>query len=229
MRRTSWLSIVVVLCLSTQALAEEVQSTGGAIQGGSGSWTTYSGRTIHSGNVLATELGWPGINLSFLHAMGNAFDLGARFTFNYGSEIAFGISPAMNLHALLRFGLVERGVFSMALELEPGLGFFFNGGGGMVIFIPAALQMGIHPVRALAILLGIEFRPQIIIGFGGGGRAAFGMPMLFLNPGVEYALTESIALSFRMGFGPGIYAAGQTGQAGVGFSFRALMGVSFKL
>ncbi|MEW6432289.1 MAG: hypothetical protein AB1730_12350 [Myxococcota bacterium] len=227
-RRSAWLAAVVVVVSASGAWAQEgdIQTSGGTITGGSGNWSLYSGRTVNNGNALGVELGWPGINVNFLHAANSAVDLGARFTFNYGTEVTFNVSPAMNLHFLLRFGIIDKGIFSMALEVEPGLGFFFLGGGGMIIHIPAVLQMGIHPVRSLAILLGLEFRPQIIIAFGGGGGAGFGMPMLFANPGVEYALSESVALNFRMAFGPGIVAAG--GGTGVGFSFRALMGVSFK-
>jgi len=225
-RRLVSLLAVAMFCASSVVLAEEAPPPPPPLEGGSGGWSVYSGHTVHSGSAFAAELGWPGINASFLHAAGSNFDIGARFTFNYGTEITFGIAPAMNLHALLRFGLLDKGLFSMALQAEPGLGFFFTAGGGMVIFIPVALQMGIHPIRPLAILLGIELRPQIIIGFGGGGGAAFGMPMLFVNPGVEYELTNNVALTFRMAFGPGIVAAGN--GSGVGFSFRALMGVAFK-
>ncbi|MEW5742971.1 MAG: hypothetical protein AB1938_28910 [Myxococcota bacterium] len=194
--------------------------------GGGGAWSVYSGRTLKTGNVFAAEAGWPGVNASFYHGAGG-FDIGGRFTFNYGTEITFGILPEMNLHFLMRFGLLDRGMFTMALQIEPGIGFFFSNGAGMLIHIPVALQMGIHPIRPLAILVGVELRPQIGIFFGGGGGVGFFMPMLFVNPGVEYALTDSVALTFRMAFGPGITAVG--GGGGVGFSFRALMGVSIKL
>jgi hypothetical protein len=234
-RRIAMLAAVLAVSGATasRAQGQEAAASGRTMPGGSGSWSLYSGRTVGSGNALGVEMGWPGVNVSFLHASSSAMDLGARFTFNYGSEVGFVTAPATNFYFLLRFGLLERDLFRLALQTEPGLGFFFQGGGGMLIHFPVALQMSVHPVRSLAILLGLELRPQIVVSFwtGGGvfrtsGGAAFAMPMLFVNPGLEYALTETVSLDFRMAFGPGIVATGNGG--GVGFSFRALMGASFK-
>jgi hypothetical protein len=227
-RRLVFLLAASVLCASFSALAQvgapppppPLEEAGGGA-----AWGIYSGKTLRTGDAFAVELGWPGLNATFLHGAGG-LDVGGRFTFNYGSEISFGINPETNLHFLLRFGLLDRGMLTMALQVEPGLGFWFLGGAGLVIFIPAALNMGIHPISALSILLGVELRPQIGISFAGGG-VFFGMPMLFVNPGVEYALLPNVLLTFRMAFGPGIVAAGL--GAGVGFSFRAMMGVAFKL
>jgi hypothetical protein len=227
-RRLASLLAVVLVSLSSVAFAQEtpppppppLESAGGS----GSSFSVYSGRTLGSGNAFAAEVGWPGLNATFLHAVSSGFDIGGKFTFNYGTEVTFSISPAIALNAQLRFGILNKGIFSMGLLAEPGLGFFFQGGGGMVIYIPVALQMGIHPINALAILMGVELRPQIIIGFAGG--AAFGMPMLFLNPGVEYEITNNVLLTFRMAFGPGVVAGGNGG--GVGFAFRALMGVALK-
>lgn len=228
-RRIAMLAAVLVVGSATGAWAQEGEAaatSSSTMPGGSGSWSMYSGRTVGSGNALGVELGWPGVNVSFLHATSGAMDIGARLNFNYGSEIGFGLAPAMNLHFLLRFALLQKDIFRLALQAEPGIGFLFNGNGGMLIHFPVALQMSVHPVRSLAILLGLELRPQIIVYFGNGGGAAFGMPMLFVNPGVEYALTETVSLNFRMAFGPGVLAVRNGG--GVWFSFRALMGVSFK-
>jgi hypothetical protein len=232
-RRLASLLAVVLMSVSSVAFAQEtpppppppLESAGDG--GGGGAWSVYSGRTLGSGNAFAAEVGWPGLNAMFLHAVSSGFDIGGKFTFNYGTEITFGISPGIALNAELRFGLLNKGIFSMSLLAEPGLGFFFTNGAGMIIYIPVALQMGVHPISALTILVGVELRPQIIIAFGGGGGAAFGMPMLFVNPGVEYALTNNLLLTFRMALGPGVIAAGNGG--GVGFSFRAMMGVAIKL
>ncbi|GMU59439.1 MAG: hypothetical protein AMXMBFR34_12020 [Myxococcaceae bacterium] len=228
-RRLASLLAASLLLVSSTALAQAeappppppLEDSGG---GGGGAWSVYSGRTLHSGNVFAAEVGWPGLNASFYHGAGG-FDIGGRFTFNYGTEMEFGILPALNLHFLMRFGLLDRGMFTMALQIEPGVGFFFTNGAGMGIYMPVALQMGIHPISALAILMGIEVRPQIGISFGGAG-VGFYLPLLFVNPGVEYALTSNVALTFRMAFGPGIVA---TRGGGVVFAFRALMGVTIKL
>jgi hypothetical protein len=158
--------------------------------------------------------------------MSRAFDLGGKFTFNYGTETTFSTLVGVNLQGLLRIGLLNSGIFSLALEAEPGLGFFFAGGGGLIIFLPFALEAGVHPVPGLAVLLGLELRPQIGIGFSGG--SLFSMPILLVNPGVEYAVTPDVLLTVRTGFGPGVLAL-SGGGSGVGFSFRALVGAAIKL
>ena len=85
--------------------------------------------------------------------------------------------------------------------------------------MPLALQMSIHPVQSLSVLFGIEFRPTVGIGNGVG----FAMPILIANPGVEYAVSSHVALTARLGLGPGITTQG------VGFSFRALIGATIKI
>jgi hypothetical protein len=202
---------VSLLVASAPALAEEDLVGNGL--------SLYSGRTLGTGNnVIAPEIGWPGIDVTFAHGMSPGFDLGGKFTFNYGYEFAVGVYPAINAQAVLRFHLLTQGIFALALETEPGIGVGFVPF-NFLIYLPVALQMSVHPLPSLSVLFGAEFRPSI----GIGQVVSFGMPILLLNPGLEYAVGNRVALTLRTGFGPSI------GAGGVFFTFRALMGATIKI
>jgi len=217
--RLAVLATVAVLA-SSQAMADE--APGAAVD-----WGVVTGRTVGRSNfVIHPEFGWPGIGSGFIYGAGDAFDVGGRFTFNYGSELATVIAPEIKMTGLLKFKLLDRDKFSMAISTEPGIGFIFVGGGaGMVIFFPAYLSFGIHPAPQVGIVLGADLPFQIGFSFNGGG-VVFGLPMGF-GPGVEFAIAPNLQLTFNMRFGPGIIAAG--GGAGAGFAFKTLMGIAIKL
>ncbi len=156
--------------------------------------------------------------MTYAHGMGPRFDLGGKFTFNYGYEYAVAIYPAINAQVVMRFGILNQGIFSLALEVEPGIGVGFVPF-TFLIYLPVALQMSIHPIPSLSVLFGAEFRPAIGIGQG----VAFGMPIMLLDPGIEYAVSNRVALTLRTAFGPSIVGGN------VAFTFRALMGATIKL
>jgi hypothetical protein len=216
-RRLLSLALLSLLLTSLSAWAEEAPSA----------WSLYSGRTVGAeANVLATELGWPGLQGTYVHGVSDRLDVGGKVALDYGLETTLRLNPAVALQAVVRFGLVNRERFSLAVEIEPGLGFYVGAGGGVTIYLPAALQMGLHPLPGLALLFGLELRPKISFAFTNG--VVFGMPILLLDPGVEYAILPRVALTARLGFGPGVFAGGGI-SSGVGLSFRALAGVSFLL
>ena len=220
-RRFALVAAVALAVSSTPALAQDGDTAGAAVD-----WSVITGRTVGAGAfVIHPEFGWPGLGAAFIYGAGSAFDVGGRFTFNYGSELATVIVPGLKMTGFLKFKLLNQQKFSLALRTEPGIGFFFPGGSaGMQIFFPVYMDFGIHPIPQLGVVLGADLPFQIGFSFG-GGPVFFALPMGF-GPGLEFALTPNVQLTFNMRFGPGIIASG--GGAGANFAFKTLMGVAIK-
>lgn len=222
--RLAVLATVAVLA-SSQAMADE--APGAAVD-----WGVVSGRTVGSGSfVIHPEFGWPGLGSAFIYGAGSAFDVGGRFTFNYGHEgggAGFGVAivPQIKLNGLMKFKLLDRDKFSLALSTEPGVAFFFVGGvSGMQIYFPVYMSFGIHPAPQVGIVLGADLPFNIGFLFQ-GGNPFFQLPMGF-GPGVEFAIAPNLQLTFNLRFGPGIIAGGAGSTAG--FAFKTLMGIAIKL
>jgi hypothetical protein len=219
MKRLSGLLVVAVLAAAAPARAQDTEG------GGDGHWSVLTGRTVGAGNnVLHPEVGWPGIGATFLHGSSSKFDIGGRFAFDYGSNVAFFVNPGLRFQAVLRFTLLDTGFVSLALYTAPGIGLYFAGGGAFGILLPIGVQVGIHPSRLVAIALGFDIDLALGIGFQGGFAA--GIPILF-GPGVEFNATRDLAITFNLRLGPGIGVSG--GGSGVGFAFRGLIGIALKL
>lgn len=217
-RRFALVAAVALAASSAPAFAQDGDA-GAAVD-----WSVLTGRTVGAGAfVIHPEFGWPGLGAAFIYGAGSAFDVGGRFTFNYGSEFHPFINPEIKMQGFLKFKLVERSKFSLALRTEPGLGFLFPGPFAiMAIFFPVYMDFGIHPIPQLGIVMGMDLPFQILFALAQGGGVQFGLPMAF-GPGIEFALTPNVQLTFNTRFGPGIAAPG-----GVGFAFKTMMGVAVK-
>jgi hypothetical protein len=189
-------------------------------------WSVSTGQTLGAAgaNAVTGEVGWPGIQGKFLHAVSSHFDAGGQFTFNYGSMVGVGVTPGLMFGGVLRVGLMRQGMVSLGVDFEPSLGFGFDNGGAFLILFPVELQLGIVPSSAVRFVFAMRLEPIIVVGFA--GDAGFGMPIEF-GPGVELPLDRSLLLTFSTRFGPGIEANGN-GSA-VGFSFIATFGLAYHL
>ena len=226
---------LVAVVLSGSAVAQETAAEESTES--SGPWSMIAARTVGMDqNALLPEAGYPKIGLIFYHGISDKLDFGAKFDFNYGSDIGFGISPEIRLNATLRVALLSRKRVSVALTLDPGVGLNFAGGGfGVAPMLPIGLQVGIHPAEVINIALGVDLMPTFYIIPSGllAGGFLFSLPIL-LGPGLEFFVDPAVALTFNFRFGPGIAVGGgpidQFGNnATVAFSFRGLMGVAIKL
>ncbi|MFY0580272.1 hypothetical protein ACN28S_43895 [Cystobacter fuscus] len=107
--------VVGMLLVSGAAMAQEGYGRG---QG----WSVLSGQTVGQGaNVLNGQLGWPGISLGLLHGATSRFDIGGKFSFNYGREgIVTSVVPGIKLQAWMRLMLVQTSQVNVGLSFSPG-------------------------------------------------------------------------------------------------------------
>jgi hypothetical protein len=183
-------------------------------------WSVQSGRLLGSGDALHVQLGWPGLSAAFLHSGSSKFDVGAKFTFNYGYEGIPSVIPGLKLQGLVRLGLVDAAKLNVALTFSPGGFSYFSGGGAAFgLTMPVGVQLGIPVGDALNLSFGMDMPFNILFV----GNGVFTLNLLF-GGGVEYAIDRNMMLTLNTRFGPAIAFGGQSQ-----FSFDVLMGMAFRL
>ena len=208
------------ILVSTAALAQDDEGSYGRGQG----WSLLAGDTMGTGqNALLAQIGWPGISLGVLHGATPRFDLGGKFTFNYGQEgIVELVRPGLKLQGWARLMLVRTPEATLSLVFQPGPLFYFHDGGTDVgLALPLSLVGGI-PVGS-ALMLNVALEVPFHVYFGRGGGPVF--PLL-VGGGLEYFIDRSLEVNFNVRMGPTIFPNTDfRGRSEAFFTLEALMGV----
>lgn len=208
---------------STAALAQDEGASYGRGQG----WSLLAGDTVGQGqNALSAQLGWPGISLGLLHGATPKFDLGGKFTFNYGQEgIVKLVRPGLKFQAWARLMLARTPQATLALVFQPGPLFYFHDGGTDVgLALPVSLVAGIPAGSAIMINLALDVPFHVYFGTDGGPV----FPLL-VGGGLEYFIDRSLEVNFNVRMGPSIFPdAGPRGHDDAYFTLEALMGVGWR-
>jgi hypothetical protein len=208
---------------STVALAQEEEVSYGRGQG----WSVLAADTVGANqNALVAQIGWPGVSLGLLHGGTSRFDIGGRFTFNWGQEgLVEIVEPGIKLQAWMRLMLARTSKVSLALTFQPGPLFYFHDGSTDVgMALPVALVAGI-PVGS-AIMLNVGLDVPFHVYFGTGGGPVF--PLL-VGGGLEYFLDRSIQVNFNVRMGPSVIPdSGRRGRSDAYFTLESLLGVAWR-
>lgn len=185
-------------------------------------WSVFSGKTVGAGNnVFHGEIGWPGLSGTLLHGVNSGFDVGGRFTFNYGYEgVTSAINPGFKLQGVLHIQVAQMQKVSLGLKFEPGMFLYLRGRATFGITLPVGFQVAIPASSALLITAGLDV--PLSIQFGDASTAF--VPILF-GGGAEYFLDNRIALTFNLRLGPGITTAG---GGSTDFVLQSLFGVAYR-
>ncbi|HZA13070.1 MAG TPA: hypothetical protein VE618_01180 [Myxococcaceae bacterium] len=217
--KMTWVS---ALALATMPAWAQIQSSEPVISGGGQGWSIYGGQTVGVGsNVIAAQVGWPGISLTYLYGAARELDFGARLTpFNYGFEGRFDVRTGMKLQGVVRLSLLDAGRFSLGLEFAPGpLIYWLRNDTQWGLAFPIKLQMGLGVGSAMMLNFGIDFPMFVTFNVD---------PSLYLpilgGVGLEYFIDRRIAITFNVRMGPSI----QTSNNTTAFAMDALVGGSYK-
>ena len=152
-------------------------------------WSVLSGQTVgQGGNALVGQAGWPGVSLGLLHGATSRFDIGGKFTFNYGREgIVTSVVPGLKLQAWMRLMLLQTPQLNVGLSFAPGPLFYFYNYGfttytDVGLALPVALTLGLPVGSALMLNIGIDVPFYVIFGSGGGPV----FPLLVGGGGLAY-------------------------------------------
>ena len=215
--------VVGMLLVSGAAMA---QGEGGYGRGQG--WSVLSGQTVGQGaNVLDGRIGWPGVSLGLLHGATSRFDIGGKFTFNYGREgIVTSVVPGIKLQAWMRLMLLQTSQVNVGLSFAPGpLFYFYENFTDVGLALPVALTLGLPVGSALMLNIGVDVPFYVIFGPGGGPV----FPLL-VGGGLEYFVDRNLAVTFNVRMGPSIGAYGNYyGRGGARFTLDATFGVAYHL
>jgi hypothetical protein len=208
---------------STAALAQSEQVSYGRGQG----WSLLAGDTVGAGqNVLSAQIGWPGVSVGLLHGATPKFDIGGKFTFNWGQEgIVQIVEPGIKLQAWVRLMLARMPQASLALVFQPGPIFYFHDSFTQVgLALPVSLVAGIPVGSAIMLNLGLDVPFHVYFGSGGGPV----FPLL-VGGGLEYFIDRNLQVNFNVRMGPSLYPdQGRRGRNHADFTLEALMGVGWR-
>lgn len=202
-------------------------------------FSLWSGKTVGNGAKVigANYHGLLGLEAFFLAGVSDGVDLGARFGLQlYAFEswvpvnIGQAVVPGMRFQFLMRFKFVESGRFSLGLNVEPGMFFYFRLSAVQIgILLPASIQAGLAVSSALTITAGIEVPFFITFSTGAGfpydNRGHVEVPIL-AGAGIEYYIRSDLMLFGKAHFGPHINL-GNLGGAGLGMDLKAGIGWKF--
>ncbi len=173
-------------------------------------------------NMIYGELGWPELVFGFQHGMSDKVDLGFRFSLIYGFEYTAATAIGMGMRVPIRITPVRTGKVSFQIRFEPGLKFdrfgatcagvngincdlggfgLYNGGLAFGLWIPFALDVGIHITREATLSFGME--APFYINFTNGVYG--GLPLLF-GPAFEYHIDDRMSVGGHVKVGPSIFA-----------------------
>ncbi len=196
-------------------------ATAFAQRGGQG-WSVLAADTMGSGNTaFHGQIGWPGISLGLLHGGSDRFDIGAKFSFNWGREgwVRY-TDPGVKFQAWMRLQLIKERQFSLALTFQPGPFFYFNRRDTDVgLALPVGLVVGIPAGSSVMVNLGLDIPFHVYFGEGIGPV----FPVL-VGGGLEYFVNRNVGVTFNVRLGPAVIPDYDATE----FTLEALFGVAYR-
>ncbi|MFY2561343.1 hypothetical protein ACN469_27325 [Corallococcus terminator] len=194
---------------------------GSALARGQG-WSVLAADTLGRGNTaFSGQIGWPGLTLGVLHGTSERFDIGGKFSFNWGREgWVRDTAPGIKLQAWMRWELARTNKVSFALTFQPGPLFYFHDGDTDVgLALPVAFVVGIPVSSALMVNVGIDMPFHVYFGENIGPV----IPIL-VGGGLEYFIDSRLAATFNLRMGPSLIPDWDESE----FAMEALFGIAYR-
>jgi hypothetical protein len=216
MPRTALLALALVAAAAHAADAVSTPPPEGQTSSVIGGLTVGQGK-----NLVAGEVGWPGLHVSYLRGVASNLDIGVRISFDYGVQgLVSQVSPGLGVSGLVRFRLLQSGIVSLSAVFEPGPFFWIDrfGYAWAGFAVPLGVRLGIAASSAL--LIGLSFDVPLWVQFGPIG----GLNVPFLTGlGVEYFVKSDLSVFFKTRMGPALRPS-QRAE----FAFDGLVGVGWR-
>jgi len=212
----------MLVLLAGAAQAQSVSTTVEPTQSGQ-SWSVIGAKTLAPGaNSFEAYAGYPSISAGYLRGVAPGINLGARVGFVYGVEGMFReAGPGFKAQGLVKFRLLDSGMVSMGVVVEPGVLFHssFLQGGRWGLTLPVGFRLGIAASSALQVAITVDVPMWVEFGTFGG----FNLPIL-TGGGVEYFISSDFAAFARARIGPTIRTLGRPTEV----TFEGVIGVGYR-
>jgi hypothetical protein len=188
-------------------------------------WSVLAADTLGRGNTaFSGQIGWPGITLGLLHGGSERFDIGGKFSFNWGREGWVRYTDSgIKLQAWMRLLLAQTSNVSLALTFQPGPFFYFEERGrsdtDVGLALPLGFVVGIPAGSAVLVNLGLDLPFHVYFG----DRIGPVFPIL-VGGGLEYFVDRRLAATFNVRLGPSLIPDFEASE----FTLEALVGVAYR-
>jgi hypothetical protein len=220
----------IAVLVAAVALVAVIAGTAEASSG----LTMFSGRTLERGMALNFSVGAPDASFTFAGALMKNLDLGGVLRLGYLTPIGFGAGGFwMGLAATLRYSILDRSAFNLAIRADLGPVFNLVGGAG---YGKVSDFMGGFTL-APYVLVGVPLKDIVSLNFGFGlpimalfasDVSLAGIPIAFAF-GTEVFIQSNLTFNFLGELGPGIWVCSVGGASvnSVGFYGLFKVGISY--
>jgi hypothetical protein len=213
-------AFVVAMATAFAASAQEYSRSSTA------HWSTVTGETVSADrDALKFGLGWPGIDLTYLHGLGDRRDVGVHFELLYGWEETSRSKFGLGFGVPYRMIVNRHERVSVEVHIEPMMRVYpgDNVTGTTDFFIRAPFGG----------TLGLQITPELRVAAGADLDFAVQLastPFLEIGPrfgfSAEYQIDRNLDVAFNTRFGPQFYTLS---GAPADFAFVTQVVVGYRL
>jgi hypothetical protein len=215
------MGLLAAALLMPRAAKAQIETT---IDPVNSNWTATAGQTVGNNNsVLQAEVGWPGVDFTWLHGANETTDIGLHVGLNYGFEGTTNTVTGFNLAVPYRHMLGQMGDTTVAFRTDPGLTVYGNHGSALVgVGGPIGVVMGFHLDPRLTLDIGADV--PVLISFSNPAGFVFGPQV---GGGGEYLIDQNLAVTARVRVGPefALDSAGTATQT----AFTTMIGLAYNM
>lgn len=187
-------------------------------------WSTVTGETVTPDrDALRVGLGWPGLDLTYLHGMDDRRDIGAHFELLYGFEETSFSKFGLGFGVPYRMVINRHERVTVEVHIEPSMRVYPGGDFGTYFFLRAPFGGN----------LGLQITPELRVAAGADLNFAVNIPnTAFLEIGprfgfsAEYQVDKNLDIAFNTRFGPQFYTLS---GASSDFAFVTQVVVGYRL
>ena len=194
-----------------------------------GAYSLIGAETLKTNErALRVGFGYPALSLAYFIPITDRFDLAPSFTFFYGSPAFHVPFIGDSLGVELRFAVIKRPKFSLAVTADLKLVLSYHPGGfglGLGLITPGVVITG-KVSNAIRLSGGLSLPLLFTVVVGGSGTFVAVIPIQF-RLGVEGEITPRLSLFFNVDVGPQIVKPRNV-PAGVSVWFIATLGIGYK-
>ncbi len=192
---------------------------------GEGGWLLNGAGLGEGKSAVMVEIGWPGVQLDYVHGVAGPFDLGGFAAFDFGNLGFVSAYRTARLGGIARLSIVNRPQFNLGLRLSPGLALYLpdDSSYDSTLFgfiVPLEIVVGLPLASQLSLHFGLNVPLAIFVVPDTGYLISF-----LANVGLEYKVS-AITLMLDGNIGP--QTALETSDSRTDLQIRAVLGIGYR-
>lgn len=221
-------ALIAALLLTSPAFAEPAPAsrssaaTAPVAAGAPAHWSMATGETVSPDrDALRFQLGWPGVDFTYLHGLSNRSDVGLQIELLYGLEGTDVSKFGFGLNVPLRLVVNRKDKILIGLHIDPGMRLYTNSfSTDYFLRFPVGGILGFQVTPEVRLAAAVDLNMAIQIP----NSAFFEIGPAF-GFGAEYAVDRTLLIGLNTRFGPLFFTSGGGSQ----FAFTTQVVVGYRL